>query len=47
MAELSLQHLDKIDEYLKQQANGTTLQALHCQELLRQTKLIREKRTTK
>ena len=42
-----LQHLDKIDEYLKQQANGTTLQALHCQELLRQTKLIREKRTTK
>jgi len=41
-----LQHLDKIDAYLKTQAKRSDLEALHCHDLLQQTKLIRDKRTT-
>ena len=40
-----LQHLDKIDDYLKRQS-ATGIQKLHYEDLLRQTTLIREKRTT-
>ena len=40
-----LQHLDKIDAYLKTQAKRSDLEALHCHDLLQQTKLIRDKRT--
>ena len=38
-----LQHLDKIDNYLNSQ-EGTGIDQLHYEDLLRQTKLIREKR---
>ena len=38
-----LQHLDKIDNYLKAQ-KATGIDKLHYEELLRQTKLIRDKR---
>ena len=46
-----LQHLDAIDKYCQQQLSPLTshlspLTSLHYQEILRQTKLIRDKRTT-
>ena len=46
-----LQHLDAIDDYCHQQLSSLTshltpLASLHYQEILRQTKLIRDKRTT-
>ncbi len=46
-----LQHLDAIDDYCRQQLSSLTshlspLTSLHYQEILRQTKLIRDKRTT-
>ena len=46
-----LQHLDTIDDYCQSQlsplaTSTSSLGALHYQEILRQTKLIREKRTT-
>ena len=40
-----LQHLDKIDNYLKGQS-ATGIQKLHYDDLLRQTRLIRESRNT-
>ena len=39
-----LQHLDKIDNYLKSQTGATGINKLHNEDLLQQTKLIREKR---
>ncbi len=42
-----LQHLGKIEDYVKQQADGsTTLNALHYQDLKDRIKLIRDKRVT-
>ena len=46
-----LQHLDAIDDYCQRQlsplaAQPSSIAALHYQEILRQTKLIRDKRTT-
>jgi len=41
-----LRHLDKIDNYLKSKAKDSDINGLHCAELLQQTKLIRDKRTT-
>jgi hypothetical protein len=41
-----LQHLDKLEQYLRGQSSATGINALHYQDLLRQIKLIRERRTT-
>jgi hypothetical protein len=42
-----LQHLDKLEQYLKSQStDGTSLNALHYQDLLQRIKLIRDRRTT-
>lgn len=41
-----LQHLDKLENYLKSQTSATGINALHYQDLLRRVKLIRERQTT-
>jgi hypothetical protein len=39
-----LQHLDKVEQYLKSQENGQTLNGLHYRDLLMRIKLIRDRR---
>lgn len=41
-----LQHLDKLENYLKSMTSATGINALHYQDLLRRVKLIRERQTT-
>jgi len=42
-----MQHLQQIEDYCRQQqAQATGINALHFEDLLREVKLIRERRTT-
>jgi len=41
-----VQHLDKIEQFLTAQKGGKDLNALHYEDLLRQVKLIKERRVT-